>query len=429
MNSCINTTNNQGARAYRRQRAIGIGTSRGVGALLSNVLITVISPTESAALVPALAATRNPKVWVYRYTHPTEPWTLSIATHAPPGSGKLSLGGFRIAPLERTTSPGFTTDREAIALAMGMEEKVHWSRVIQVGGPLAIRDITRIVGGKCVLAPTQDARVGQGRDAELLTWAAACLHDVERTAGIHITTGQDLGHGTMSDGQTSSLAFLHTRFPGSVVADTSIPTGEGNYQLLRGMLRAHGVPLERATIGLIGCGNIGMHIISRLRSHVGVTMLACESRAERRAELEAMGIRTWGPADKQAFLAHPMDALVVNAAGGTLDPAAIAVCAANSRLRVVCGSENLVMPDAREAFTLRDARKVYAPTELGGMMGYLTAVEQYLAVLEGQVFDVGTVLTAAERLDTAGFEATSRILAHGHRETFEEAVTALYARA
>ena len=97
------------------------------------MLRTVISPAESAALVPELAATRNPNVWVYRYAHPTEPWTLSIATHAASGSGKLSLGGFRIAPLERTTSPGFTTDREAIALAMGMEEKVHWSRVIHVG--------------------------------------------------------------------------------------------------------------------------------------------------------------------------------------------------------------------------------------------------------------------------------------------------------
>lgn len=399
-----------------------------MAALLLVVSKTVISPAESAVLVPELSATRNPNVWVYRYAHPTEPWTLSIATHAPPGSAKLSLGGFRIAPLERTTSPGFTTDREAIALAMGMEEKVHWSRVIHVGGPLAIRDITRIVGGKCVLAPTDDARVGKARDAELLDWAAECLNDVEMMVGIHITTGQDLGHARMSDGKTGSLEYLHARFQGSVVADTSIPTGEGNYQLLRGMLRAHGIPLEHATIGLIGCGNIGMHIIQRLQSHLGVTLLACESREARRAELEAMGIRTWGPDAKQAFLQLPMDALVVNAAGGTLDPSAIATCAANARLRVICGSENLVMPDASGVATLRDAHKVYAPTELGGMMGYLTAVEQYLAALEGQEFDVGTVLKAAERLETAGFEATTRVLAHGHRETFEEAVTALYAR-
>jgi hypothetical protein len=388
---------------------------------------TVLSPAECAALVPDLAGTRNANIWVYRYTHPAQPWTLSIATHAPPGSGKLSLGGFRIAPLERTRSEGFTTDHEAIALAMGMEEKVHWSRVIGVGGPLASRDLTRVVGGKCVLAPTPDSRVGNPRDAEMLTWAADCLNDVERHAGIHITTGQDLGHGRMAGGTMGSLEFLHARFAGSVVADTSIPTGEGNYQIMRGMLRAYGVSLEKATIGLIGCGNIGMHIVRALQPHAGVTILACESREERRAELEAMGIRTWGPEEKQDFLAMPMDALAVNAAGGTLDATSVATCAANGRLKVICGSENLVMPDHRGVEVLRQAHKVYAPTELGGMMGYLTAVEEYLSVLEGVRFDVQTMLKAAERLETAGYEATARIIAGGHRETVEEAVTALYA--
>jgi hypothetical protein len=378
--------------------------------------------------VPELATTRNPNVWVYRYAHDRAGWTLSIATHAPPGSGKLSLGGFRIAPLERTESPGFTTDRESIALAMGMEEKVHWSRVIRVGGPLALRDLTRVVGGKCVLAPTPDSRVGNVRDAEMLEWAAACLADCERHAGIHITTGQDLGHGRMHGGAMGSLEFLNARFAGSVVADTSVPTGEGNYQILHGMLRAFGLPLERATVGLIGCGNIGMHIIRQLRTHAGVTILACESREERRAELEAMGIRTWGPERKQEFLALPMDALVVNAAGGTLDAAAIATLVMNARLKVVCGSENLVMPDHQHGVeALRAAHKVFAPTELGGMMGYLTAVEQYLAAIEGQRFAVQTMLEAARRLEIAGNETTARIVAGGHREDFETAVTALYA--
>jgi hypothetical protein len=386
-----------------------------------------IAPTESAQLVPELLDTRNPNVWVYRYQHASLPWVLSIATHAPPGSGKLSLGGFRIAPLERTESPGFTTDREAIALAMGMEEKVHWSRVIKVGGPLALRDLTRVVGGKCVLAPTADARVGNVRDGEMLEWAANCLNDVESHAGIHITTGQDLGHGRMSDGKSGSLEFLHARFAGSVVADTSVPTGEGNFQLLHGMLRAYGIPLERSTVALIGCGNIGMHIIRELQKHPGVTILACESREERRAELEAMGIRTWGPERKREFLSLPMDALVVNAAGGTLDAASISACTANARLKVICGSENLVMPDAQGVEVLRDAQKVFAPCELGGMMGYLTAVEEYLAVIEKQRFDVQTMLVAARRLEQAGFETTARIIKGGHRETFEEAVTAVYA--
>src|SRR5262245_34881603 len=111
---------------------------------------------------------RGSRVWIHTYKHPSEPWTLSIATHAEPGSRRLSLGGFRIAPHERTSVPGFSTDHEAIDLAIGMEEKVFWSRLIRVGGPFAQRDFNRIVGGKCVLLPTPDARVGKPRDFELL---------------------------------------------------------------------------------------------------------------------------------------------------------------------------------------------------------------------------------------------------------------------
>lgn len=386
-----------------------------------------LQPADALRILPSLSGTRNPNVWVYRYTDDARGWTLSVATHAAPGSGQLSLGGFRIAPVERTASPGFTTDREAIGLAMGMEEKVHWSRVIRVGGPLAQRDFSRIVGGKCVLAPSADARVGQPHDFALLDFAIACFRDIERKAGIHLTTGQDLGHGLMSDGKTQSLGYLNGRFSGSVVADTSIPTGEGNHQILTGMLRGLGIDIATATVGLIGCGNIGMHVLGRLREH-GTTILALESRPERRAEIEAMGIRSWTPDDKQAFLALPMDAVVVNAAGGTLDAPTIETIAQNARLRIICGSENLVMPDANGAVTLQQAGKVYAPTELGGMMGYLTAVEEYLSQLEGVPFDVKSLLVAAERLETAGFEATREVQRRDFKISFEDAVTALNAQ-
>ncbi|HEX5972061.1 MAG TPA: hypothetical protein VFY85_09055, partial [Gemmatimonadaceae bacterium] len=182
---------------------------------------TVIEPAQAATLVPELTTTEHPKVWVYRYEHPTAGWRLSIATHAEPGSDKLSLGGFRIAPEARTSAPGFDSDKEAIGLAIGMEEKVYWSRLIHVGGPLALRDRGRIVGGKCVLHPTPDSRVGQPRDFEMLDFAIACFTDVEARYGFCLTTGQDLGHGVMSDGHTQSLEYLNARFKGSVVADTS----------------------------------------------------------------------------------------------------------------------------------------------------------------------------------------------------------------
>ena len=75
---------------------------------------------------------------------------------------------------------------------------------------------------------------------------------------------------------------------------------------------------------------------------------------------------------------------------------------------------------------LRDAHKVYAPTELGGMMGYLTAVEEYLSRREGVALDQRSLLDAAKRLNDAGFEATARVKGSGFRETFEEAVERHY---
>ena len=109
---------------------------------------TILAPNETSALVPAIAESLSPSIWVYRFNHPDRNWTLSIATHAEPESNKLSLGGFRIAPRERTENPGFDPDREAIGLALGMEEKVYWSRRIGVGGPLARRGMTRNGAGK-----------------------------------------------------------------------------------------------------------------------------------------------------------------------------------------------------------------------------------------------------------------------------------------
>jgi hypothetical protein len=385
---------------------------------------TILAPADVARLFPDLADSGH-ALWIYRYLDDATGWRLSIATHAEPGSGKLSLGGFRIAPEERTSSPGFDSDREAAGLAIGMEEKVYWSRLIGVGGPLARRDTSRIVGGKCVLHPTADARVGQPRDFELLDFAIRCFQDVEARAGFFLTTGQDLGHGTMSDGRTQSLAYLNERFKGSVVADTSKPTGEGNFHVLVGMLRGTDIPLEHATVGLIGCGNIGMHLIGKLRG-TGAKLLAVESNLARRAEVAALGVETFAPQDRDVLLQSRIDALVVNAAGGSLDPRAVALIAANDRLKVVCGSENLVMPDhAAGSEALRRARKAYCPTELGGMMGYLTAVEEYLARVEGVSFEVTSLYDAARRLDPAAFEATRYARESDFVFSFEESMRAV----
>ena len=383
----------------------------------------VIEPAEARRIEPALGASASPDVWVYRYEEPARGWLLSIATHAEPGSGKLSLGGFRIAPESRTGLPDYDNDREAIDLAIGMEEKVRWSRLLHVGGPRALAAVGRVVGGKCVLRPTPDARVGAPHDRELLDFAIACFRDFEAASGVRLTTGQDLGHGVMSDGVTASLDYLNQRFAGSVLADTSKPTGEGNYHLLVGMLRACGIPIGRARVALIGAGNIGRHILGRL-GEAGATATALELKPETRAQLERAGVRARPPEEKAAFLAEPADAVLVNSAGGSLDDEAIGIIARNPGVRVVCGSENLTMPDPRGAATLLAAHKIFAPTELGGMMGYLTAVEEYLARREGERSDVGVLLEAAKRLDTIGERGTRRVIESSYTLSFEQAVEA-----
>src|SRR4051812_10237643 len=120
---------------------------------MSMTTLDVLAPSlEKEILEPAAVRRRDPAVgdadvWLYRYRDADTGWRLSVATLAAPGSGRLSLGGFRIATEERTSRPDYDTDREAIGLAVGMEEKVYWSRVLRVGGPLARRNLDRIVGG------------------------------------------------------------------------------------------------------------------------------------------------------------------------------------------------------------------------------------------------------------------------------------------
>ena len=381
----------------------------------------MLGPAQVRALEPAASH----DIWVYRYRDADSGWQLSIATHAEPQSGKLSLGGFRIAPESRTSLPGFDADREAIGLALGMEEKVHWSRLLHVGGPLAAAARGRVVGGKCVLHPTADARVGQPRDFALLDWALACFQDMEATAGVSIVTGQDLGHGTMSDGATESLDYLGERFAGSVHSDTSVPTAEGNFHLLCGMLRGAGLDPATSRVGLIGAGHIGRHILDMLHA-LGTRVQALESNPATRTAIADRAERAWPAEEKGAFLDQPFDAVVVNAAGGTLDLRTCERIAANPAVRVVCGSENLTMPDPRGTEVLLRGRAAFAPTELGGMMGYLTAVEEYLAARARMPFVLRTVLDAARRLETVGREGMSGVVASGWTRTFEDVVRARF---
>lgn len=386
----------------------------------------ILDQKSCRQIVPSL----NEPVSVYHYSHLQNGWTFSIGTHVLPKTAgdepRLSLGGFRIVPADRAALPGFSTQREAIELAIGMEEKVYWSKVCRVGGPIGIKNLGRIVGGKCVLLAAPDGRIGQAGDFTALDFAIACLKDFEEHSGILIITGQDMGHGTMSDGKTSSLVYLNRNFRGSVLEDTSRPTAEGNYYMLKGMLEACGLSLDASRVGLIGVGNIGAYLLSRLLD-AGTEVLALESAPKRRAELESRGVRVFGPEQKSNFLAQPMDALAVNASGGSLDNDAIESISANGSIRLICGCENLAMPVENGEERLRAARKLYCHTELCGMMGYLTAVEEYLARAQGVRYTVDSMFEAARRLEEVGRTTAKSVLDQNFKETFSAAARRLFA--
>lgn len=393
----------------------------------------ILNPKDCASIVAGLTE----PIWVYSYQHQVLPWRFSIATHLDSNnqsgidkasqSARLSLGGLRIVPKERAALPGFNPDREAIELARGMEEKVAWSRRVGVAGPLGIKQLSRIVGGKCVLQLAEAARVGEARDFEALDFALYCLHDFTQSSGVQPITGQDLGHGLMSDGRTASLDYLHEHFPGSIISDTSIPTAEGNYYMLKGMLRSIGRQLSGSKIGLIGLGNIGAHVLKRLHAE-GSEIHALEFNAEKREKYQNLCKEVFEPSAKERLLGSRLDALVVNANAGSLDDRALQLINANPGLKVVCGCENLAMPNPQGEELLRRGNKMYCHTELCGMMGYLTAVEEFLSRASGQKFGVRDMEPAASLLEDIGFKAGRLQVEREFALSFSDAVRSIYSQ-
>ena len=55
------------------------------------------------------------------------------------------------------------------------------------------------------------------------------------------------------------------------------------------------------------------------------------------------------------------------------------------------------------------------------MMGYLTAVEEYLAVKDGLRFEMRQMLEASKRLEVVARQASSLIKSRSYELTFEDA--------
>jgi hypothetical protein len=86
------------------------------------------------------------------------------------------------------------------------------------------------------------------------------------------------------------------------------------------------------------------------------------------------------------------------------------------------------MPDPAGATRLQAARKLYCPTELGGMMGYLTAAEAYLAHVEEQPFQMSDLMEAAKALEDAGLRGAERVRDRKFEISFEDAIRIVYTR-
>ncbi|MBL7662261.1 hypothetical protein JNK13_05860 [bacterium] len=382
-----------------------------------------LTPDQSKKL---LGNTAHP-VWIYLYQHPQHQWEFAIGTLAEPGSEKFSLGGFRIVPVERAETAGFSTATEAGSLALGMEKKVYWSKLVEVAGPRGRRVLPRVVGGKCVLKPSRGYRVGESNDEEALNFGITCLKDFEQSVKVHIVTGQDLGHGVLSNGDETSLEFLGRHFPGSILADTSKPTGEGNYYALKGMLEGFGIDVKNARVGMMGCGHVGSQVLHKLREK-GAKVKILESSEHKVQMFSRDGIKAYLPTHQEDFLREDFDALVVNAVGGSLNGVTVERIVKNPAIKAICGSENLALADPSLELELRKAEKLFAPTEWAGMMGYLTAVEERLCALENEPFDIEVMLEEAHLLKESAVRATSYCIEKNFSISFDQALKTLFHR-
>jgi hypothetical protein len=85
-----------------------------------------------------------------------------------------------------------------------------------------------------------------------------------------------------------------------------------------------------------------------------------------------------------------------------------------------------VMPVAHGAETLRTARKIYCPTELCGIMGYLTAVQEYNSRQASVPFKIEEMFGPAQELEEAARKGVEAVLAQNFKLGFEQAMMRVY---
>ncbi len=355
-------------------------------------------------------------------------FSMHISTHADPHSDHFNCGGLRIVP-EELVHEDYDNRIAALRLGHEMDQKGDFARLTEIAGPRVRENFGKIHFGKFVVQPPVGARVGQYRDQELMDFIVAGLEKFESELGVKAITGQDLGHGKLRNGQTS-LSHLSSRYSGCVDIDTSLPTALGNFYMLKGLLAGQGIQLSKAHVGLVGFGNIGSHLTDLLQKHGVGKVYVCESDLEvrRQKAIEKVGAFVWRGDERTLFLHEPLDAVVFNANGGSLDNETVGDILNSRTIKIVTGCENMIWPDgvSREEEFLRSG-KIMPPTELTGMGGWLAAAEALIAKREGDSsFQVEQMFDSLIGLERVGREVANSIREAGFNRTFATALYDIY---
>jgi glutamate dehydrogenase/leucine dehydrogenase len=261
-----------------------------------------------------------------------------------------ALGGLRIR-------------RYAGGLPAALDDALRLSRAMTLKASAAGLDLG---GGKAVML--DDA--GSVRDpARRTARLRAFAREVERLGGAYITA-EDIGTTTAD----MDLLAKHTAH---VVGTTHRDGlgGDPSPSTARTVLGAITVALELLdgddalagrTVGVIGLGKVGASLAERL-VRAGAHVVGADPLAAACRHASALGVEIVPSAPE--LLARPLDVLAPCAVGGMIDAAS----AATVRCRVICGSANNSLADARTAELLARRGVLYVPDFLANCGGLIHA--------------------------------------------------------
>ena len=266
-------------------------------------------------------------------------------------------------------------------------------------------------GGKSVIFPRPDLDLTGSARAHLLEDFA---ETVNMLGGRYITA-EDVGT-TSSDMDALSrlsrwVVGSPTRHGGS--GDPGEFTAVGVRAAMRACMWAHfgTAELRGRSCAIVGVGHVGEPLARRLHTE-GVALVLSDVDERKRALADELGAQWLAPYDA---LRAEVDVLAPCALGGVID----GELAEELSARIVCGSANNQLTDARVAEVLHAHGVLYAPDFIvnsGGLINVSLELTGYdrgvaLARVEGIEGELGRILEHAERVSITPLAAAEE-LAH-----------------